>query len=134
MTENPNNDKSKPEDVVDPGEVTQPDHWEQVDAQEIIDDDQWVQVNQTRYDRESDRALVTALVLAISEAKGVDPIDDEEMPPLFESLDAAALEDTFFGPAEAGTKHRDGGLVTFHYTGHKVALRADGWIFIYESR
>jgi len=134
MTETPNNDPPTPEDGAEPSDADHSDSWEAVDTQETIDDDQWVQVHQAHYDRESDRELVTALVTAIAEAKDVDPIDDPEMPPLFESLDAAALERTFFGSPGTDPRHRDGGLVTFHYTGYKVALRADGWIFVYESR
>jgi hypothetical protein len=93
-----------------------------------------VQVQQAYYERESDREPATALVQTIADAKDVDPLDSAKIPPLYESLDAAALEDTFFGPLEAGTAPQDGGVVTFHYTGYKVALRADGWIFVYESR
>jgi hypothetical protein len=134
MTGDPNNDTTKSEDAVEPGDAGQPNGWEEVDSRETIDGDRWVQAHQAKYDPESNRALVTALVLAIAEAKKVNPIHEEEMPPLYESLDAAALEDTFFGPAGADTKHDHGGLVTFHHSGYKVALRADGWIFVYEPR
>jgi len=124
--------RKTPGDAVKSGEADQPSYRTQVDVQEVIDDDQWVQVNQVHYDYESDRSLVTALVLAIAEAKGVDPIADEEMPPLFESLDAAALENMFFSSAEMSTD--DKGFVTFRYTEYKVVLRADGWIFVYWPR
>lgn len=120
MKDNPNNDNAKPRDAVD--------------ADERSSSDEWVQVHQTHYDCGSDRELVTVLALTIAEAKGVHPLDNREMPPLFESIDAAALEDTFFGPLGEDAKHEDGGLVTFHYTEYKVALWADGWIFVYESR
>jgi len=134
MTGPPNNDDSAPEDAVEPDDGDAPDSWPSGELQERVDPDQWVQVHQTQYDRESDRELATALVRAIAEAKGVDPLDSAEMPPLFESIDAAALEDTFFGPPGADTGHQDGGIVTFRYTEYKVALRADGWIFVYEPR
>jgi len=134
MTRNPNNDDSTPEDIVEPDDEVVPDHWTAGEPQAEIDTSQWVQVNQTAYERESNGELVTALVEAIADAKDADPLDSMEMPPLYESLDAAALEDTFFDPSGVGTDQQDGGLVTFHYTGYKVALRADGWIFVYESR
>jgi hypothetical protein len=134
MTGNPNNDDSTPEDAVEPDDEAVPDHWTAGKPQEETDTSQWVQVNQASYDSESDGELVTTLVKAIADAKDVDPLDSAEMPPLYGSLDAAALEDTFFDPCKAETDHQDGGLVTFHYTGYKVALRADGWIFVYESR
>ena len=134
MTRNPNNDDSTPEDVVEPDDEVVPDHWTAGEPQAEIDTSQWVQVNQTAYERENNGELVTALVEAIADAKDVDPLDSAKMPPLYESLDTAALEDTFFGPSGAERPPRDGGFVEFHYTGYKVTLRADGWIFVYESR
>ena len=134
MTGNPNNDDSTPRDAIEPDDEAVPDHRTGGEPQEEIDTSQWVQVNQASYDPESDGELVTVLVQAIADAKDVDPLDSAEMPPLYESLDTAALEDTFFGPPGAERAPQDGGIVTFHYTGYKVALRADGWIFVYESR
>jgi hypothetical protein len=134
MTGNQNNDDSTSEDAIEPNDEAVPDHWTGGEPQEELDTSQWVQVNQASYDRESDDELVTALVEAIADAKDADPLDSAKIPPLYESLDAAALEDTFFGPSGAERASQDGGIVTFHYTGYKVALRADGWIFVYESR
>ena len=134
MTGNQNNDDSTPEDAVEPDDGAVPDHWTPGQPQQEIDTSQWLQVNQASYDRESDGELVTALVEAIADAKDADPLDSAEMPPLYEALDAAALEDTFFGPPGAEKAPQGGGFVEFHYTGYKVALRADGWIFVYESR
>jgi hypothetical protein len=134
MTGNPNNDDSTSEDAIEPDDEAVADHWIGGEPQEEIDTSQWVQVNQALYDPESDRELVIALAEAIADAKDVDPLDSAEMPPLYESLDIAAFEDTFFGPSGAERVPQDGGIVTFHYTGYRVALRADGWIFVYEPR
>ena len=133
MPKNPNNDDSPThESAAEPDNEVPPDQYEQVESAENVDTDQWVQVHQVHYDRTSEDELVTTLIMAIAEAKDVDPLDAAEMPPLYETLDAAALENTFFGPSGAGTDHQDGGAATFQYGGCKVALRADGWIFIYE--
>jgi hypothetical protein len=134
MTGNPDNDDSAREDAVEPDDEAVPDHWAAGQPQEEIDTSQWVQVNQASYDRVSDDELVTTLAEAIADAKDVDPLDSAKMPPLYESLDIAALEDTFLGPTGADKTPQDGGFVEFHYTGYKVTLRADGWIFVYEPR
>lgn len=109
------------------------DKYEQMDPVENADTDQWVQVSQTHYDRECEGELATELVFAIAEAMNVDPLDHTKMPPLYESVDAQALEETFFGPSGADTQRDEAGAVTFMYNGHKAALRSDGWIFVYKS-
>ena len=131
MPKTPNNDDgSKHESAAEPDNEVPPDQYKQVESAENVDADQWMQVHQVHYDRTTEDELVTILIMAIAEAKDVDPLDAAEMPPLYESLDAAALENTFFG--SPGTNHQDGGAVIFKYGGCKVTLRADGWIFIYE--
>lgn len=97
-------------------------------------DDEWVRVTETHYDRESGRELATALVFAIADAKGVDPLDHSEMPPLYESVDVQSLEDTFFGPSGHGPERDEAVALTFTYADLKVTLRADGWIFVSEPR
>jgi hypothetical protein len=134
MTGNPNDDESTPEDAADSDDVELSDYKLSDEPQAEIATDGWNLVEQAHYDREGDRELATALVTAIADAKDVDPLDSAAMPPLYESLDVAALEATFFGPSGAGPDHQEDGLVTFHYTGYKVALRDDGWIFVYEPR
>ena len=101
---------------------------------ETIDTVEWVQVNRAHYDSERDDELVMALVETVAEAKGVDPLAHSELPPLYNSFDAAAIENSFFNPSGAGTDQQDGGVLTFRYSGMKVALRSDGWIVVYEPR
>lgn len=117
-------------ELVDDGAA---DEWEQVEAGETQDTDDWVQIQQSYYDSADEAELTTALVSAIAEAKDVDPLNHSEMPSLYDSIDAQALEETFFGPSEAEIQREEGSIVTFIYEGYKVALRADGWIFVYEQ-
>ncbi len=138
MTQNGNNhgDPGDEENgtVAPSGDTTVGD-FEQVESPVHVDTDQWVQVNQLHYDREENRELATALVYAIAEAKDVDPTNRAEMPPLYDSIDAQSIEETFFGPPGVNNHQREqSGAVTFMYDGYKVALRADGWIFVYEPR
>lgn len=99
-----------------------------------VDTDQWEQIYQTHYDREAGDELATVIIFAIADAKGVDPLDRVEMPPLYESIDANALEETFFGPSGARSQRTSEGAITFGYNGYKIGLRSDGWIFVYEPR
>lgn len=96
--------------------------------------EQWERVNQAHYDRESERELTTALVFAIADARGVDPLDSEEMSPLYNTVDAATLEHTFFGPTGTDVDGQKEDAVVLTYNGYKVVLRADGWIAVYEPQ
>ncbi|AUG49600.1 hypothetical protein BVU17_18620 (plasmid) [Haloarcula taiwanensis] len=71
------------------------------------------------------------MVYAIAEAEGVSP-SEVKSPPLYECVDAAALEDTFFGPDVTGRSRQGVGSVKFHYTDYLVKVRSDGWIQVYE--
>ena len=136
MPKNPNDDDDVHvrDDESRPTEDEGPDQFEAVESVEDIDSEQWVQINQAYYDRSGSQELVTSLVLAVAEAKNVDPLDHDAMPPLYESVDAQALEETFFGPSGKDTDREQAGAVTFMYEGLKIALREDGWIFVYEPR
>ena len=133
MNENDNGDAPAAEHSIDSTEDTTPHEWNHAESVATVTTDDWVQIHQAHYDREGEEELVTTLMEAIAEAINADPLDPSQMPPLYESVDAQALEETFFGPMGAGTRRDEGGAVTFHYNGYKVALRIDGWIFIYEA-
>ena len=85
----------------------------------------WRLATQTQYDCDDDTELAAAIVYAVADVKGVDP-PDSSLPPLYDSIDAAALEETFFGPREAGPERDESGAVTFTYDGFKIALQSDG--------
>ena len=133
MNNNDNSNAPAAEHSTDSTEGTTPNEWKHAESVAAVTTDDWVQIHQAHYDRESEEELVTTLVEAIRETIDADPLDLSQMPPLYESVDAQALEETFFGPPGAGTRRDEGGAVTFHYIGYKVALRADGWIFIYQA-
>lgn len=133
MNENNSGDAPATENSTKSTEDTTPDEWNYTESVATVTTDDWVQIHQAYYDREGEEELGTTLVLAIADAIDADPLAPSQMPPLYESVDAQALEETFFGPMGAGTRRDEGGAVTFHYNGYKVALRADGWIFIYEA-
>ena len=94
--------------------------------------DQSNQLAQYHFEPTDNGELTTAIVYAIAEAEGINPLELQS-PPLYDVIDAPALEATFFGPKAAG-RHRHGvGTVEFHYLEYLVTVRSDGWIRVYEE-
>jgi hypothetical protein len=94
-------------------------------------DTHWTQVAQRLYEPDGRGELTTAIVYAIAEAEGISP-SELKSPPLYECVDAAALEDTFFGPDVTVRSRQGVGTVEFHYTDYLVKVRSDRWIQVYE--
>lgn len=129
MPTDPNNDATAETDGATPDDVST--RVNGGDPDEYVDTEEWRRVHQSHYDHAGDGEFVATLVSAVADAKGVDPFDHREMPPLYDFFDTETLEEAFFGQ---GTTREETGMVTFAYTGSKVALRSDGWIFVYEPR
>ncbi|WP_423999656.1 HalOD1 output domain-containing protein [Haloarcula salina] len=89
------------------------------------------QVAQRHYEPDGRGELTTAIVYAIAEAEGIPP-SEVKSPPLYESVNAPAIEDAFFGPTAAGRSRRGNGTVEFQYGDYLVEVRSDGWIRVYE--
>ncbi|MFC7248973.1 HalOD1 output domain-containing protein [Halomicroarcula sp. GCM10025324] len=90
---------------------------------------QWTQAAQRHYDGEFE--LSTEIVYTIAEAKGVSPTEVRS-PPLYECVDAACLENAFFGESAGGDSPRTNGSVQFTYAEFLVNVGNDGWIQVYE--
>jgi hypothetical protein len=88
------------------------------------------QVAQRHFDPEAEE-LTTAIIFAVAEGAGVEPgaLDT----PLYEVIDAAALQDTFFGPEVSEGSRQGVGSVEFRYEGYHVAVESNGWIRVQES-
>ena len=56
----------------------------------------WSQEAQRHYEPNGSGELTTAIIYAIAEAKDISPAELKS-PPLYQVIDAPALEDTFFG-------------------------------------
>lgn len=69
-----------------------------------------------------------AIVTAIAETEGVDPL---EMDPLYDVLDPDAL-DGLFGSRTDGTPRRGGVCVEFRLNGYTVSLSSDRRIHVWE--
>ncbi|ELY55414.1 hypothetical protein C491_16912 [Natronococcus amylolyticus DSM 10524] len=90
------------------------------------------QVTQRHYDPARDGELTTAIVFAVAEAEGVSP-SEVTSPPLYDSVDVAAIEDAFFGSESESEPRRGAGVVEFRYVDYLLKVRSDGWILVCES-
>lgn len=89
-------------------------------------------VGQEYYDRGSDDELVTTLVSSVADVLDVDPFDSIRMPPLFYYLDPELLESVLFESTPTEVGYDPEKTLIFDYVGLTVAVRNNGWVFVYE--
>ncbi|WP_435063974.1 HalOD1 output domain-containing protein [Halobaculum sp. EA56] len=89
------------------------------------------QAAQRLYDPDRDGGLATAIVFAIADAEGVPPTEVKS-PPLYETVDVAGIENTFFDRGTDGRSRHGTGAVEFRYAEYLVRVRSDGWIQVHE--
>ncbi|WP_418286029.1 HalOD1 output domain-containing protein [Halorubrum sp. DTA46] len=95
-------------------------------------DAHWKQVAQRPYDPAGNTELSTVIVFAIADAKGVPP-DEISSPPLYESVDVAAIETALFGRDGERIVTNGTGSVEFRYTEYLIRVRGNGWVQVHES-
>lgn len=76
----------------------------------------------------SGQTLSTAVVKAIAEREGVDPLEMD--PPLYDVIDPDALNTLFTGPANVGDARPEG--IVFEYNGYEIKVTSDGDVHIEE--
>ena len=74
---------------------------------------------------EARRSCSKAVVEAVAEAEGVNPV--ELSPPLYEVVDPDALDDLF---APTTVNGRMDGEVRFSYVGYEVTVAGDGYVSV----
>lgn len=74
------------------------------------------------WDRDSEDTPVYAVVSAVAEADGTDPV---ELPPLYEAIDSEALNALFTARSETTV-----GKVAFQYAGYNVTVRGNGEVHV----
>ena len=94
---------------------------------------QRTQLAQRRYDPDEDSDLTTAIIFALTKAKGVSPTDVTPLQ-LDEVAGAAAIEEVFFGPDISEKDWQESGTVEFHVADYLVAVRSNGWIQVYDTK
>jgi hypothetical protein len=95
---------------------------------------EWQQVTQTQYDPANDSELGTELVYAVADAKDVDPLDTDQLPVLYDVVDAEYLEETLIEPSSSPRADGDVGHVSFQYADALVTVESNGWITVYERQ
>lgn len=119
--------RDAPEDR--PGDDRTDGDWPPVDRR-VPPDAEWEAVVQVPHEPSEGYDLTTTVVYAVAEAEGVAP-GDVKSPPLYDVVDAAALDAALFssdGPPDAGDDVRS---TDFMYRGHRVVVRGDGWVVVY---
>lgn len=89
-------------------------------------------IEQRHYDQDQEIELATTIVFAIAEAMDVSP-SELDLPPLYEYIDAGALEGTFFRQGESRRDQESDGSVEFTYSEYLVQVDSDGWIRVFEA-
>lgn len=74
------------------------------------------------WERGTENTPVFAVVSAVAEVKGSDPV---ELPPLYEAINPEALNDLFTSRPESAIK-----MITFQYAGYDIVVRGDGEVQI----
>lgn len=95
----------------------------------LAGDGSWTQVEQSHFDPDEEGDLTTAVVTTIAAAENVHPTDLDS-PPLYDVVDAPAIQQSLFGPERNG--RCDTGSTEFRYDQYLVKVRSDGWIQVYE--
>ena len=95
------------------------------------DDPDMTFVTQAHYERESHHDLTTNIIFAIADAEDIAPTEIKD-PPLYECVNIAAIEDSFFGRKVAGQTRDSEGSVGFRYNQYQVEVASDGWITVSE--
>jgi len=108
--------------------MTATDDGRRSDEPRIEADGRWELGAQRPYDPEQDHELTTTVILAVADARGVEPTSITS-PLLYDCVDAAALEEAIFGPGES--VRRSVGSVEFRFDDLLVRVRSDGWVEVY---
>lgn len=76
----------------------------------------------------SGQTLSMAVVKAIAEREGIDPLDMD--PPLYDVIDPDALNTLFARPADVGDTRPE--EVVFEYNGYEIEVTSDGDVHVEE--
>lgn len=94
----------------------------------------WVQVNQTRSDYKCIDELVTTITLVVAETKGVNPLDQQSLPIMYDAVDMPSLENAVPEPEPDQRERSEVEPVNFFYAGYGIRVGTDGWVTVYERR
>lgn len=87
----------------------------------------WNLVYETKYSGDED--LTAAIVYAVADAKGIDPLDLDAN--LYDVVDISAIDSPFGTPVSENPKVR--GSLEFEFAGSRVFVTSDGSIQIFDK-
>ncbi|ODR80522.1 hypothetical protein BG842_03435 [Haladaptatus sp. W1] len=92
--------------------------------------DDWQLVQRVHYDRDGRHDLTTVIICAIAVAESVAPNELKE-PVLYEGVDVAAIENSFFRPEVMGQNQDGVGTVAFRFDDYHIEVADEGAIAVY---
>lgn len=101
-----------------------PDHSVPADAE-------WTQVAQKPVGESPTSGLTMAIISAVADAEGVQPVEITD-PPLFDVLDTAALEAAFVSSGDLVHLQDEGASTEFMYRGYRIMVQCNGWVRVFE--
>lgn len=93
---------------------------------------EWVQVSQAPFDEGSSDELAVTIIELVADAEGISP-RDVKSPPLYDTVDAAALEAAYFGPERRVQAGESTASTEFLYRGFRIVVQSNGWVRLYEQ-
>lgn len=75
--------------------------------------------------------IITSVV---AETKGIDPLERQMLPPMYNAIDMHMLEKAVFNPELTQRDRTESTNVNFRYAGYRIRLGTDGWVTVYEKR
>lgn len=79
----------------------------------------------TEWDVESENTPVYAVVSAVAQAEGADPV---ALPPLYDAIDPEALNDLFMSRVDTAVA-----TVEFEYAGYNVVISGEGMVAVHPA-
>jgi|AntRauMinimDraft_4_1070384.scaffolds.fasta_scaffold00048_21 hypothetical protein len=95
---------------------------------------EWQQATQTQYDPDCGSELGTEIVYVVATAKNVDPLDHDQLPVLYDVVDAESLEETLLDDGNVTRPDDSRTHVSFEYADVLVTIENNGWITVYERQ
>lgn len=92
---------------------------------------EWVQVSQAPFDEGSPDELTVTIIELVADAEGISS-RDVKSPPLYDTVDTAALEAAHSGSERRGQARESTASTEFVYRGFRVVVQSDGWVRLYE--
>lgn len=93
---------------------------------------EWELATQIPFHEGEQHELTSTIIVAVAETEGVSPLDIKD-PQLYEVVDIPAMEAVLLGSDTIGESENGLKKVEFMYRDHRIVVRSDAWIQVFES-